>query len=45
MQAMLMAFTTTNMSNSGIPSAKVNPISRMFPPIFTIEISEEDKNS
>ena len=32
MQAMLMAFITMNMSNSGIPSAKANPISRMFPP-------------
>ena len=43
MQAMLMAFITTNMSNSGIPSAKVNPISRKFPPLFMIKISEEEK--
>ena len=43
MQAMLMAFITTNMSNSGIPSAKTNPISRTFPPLFTIKISEEEK--
>ena len=43
MQAMLTAFITTNMSNSGIPSAKANPISRMFPPSFTIKISEEEK--
>ena len=43
MQAMLMAFITMNMSNSGIPSAKANPISRMFPPLFTIKISEEEK--
>ena len=43
MQAMLMAFITTNMSNSGIPSKKANPISRMFPPLFTIKISEEEK--
>ena len=41
MQAMLMAFITTNTSNSGIPSTKANPISRMFPPLFTIKISEE----
>ena len=41
MQAMLTA--TTNMSNSGIPSAKANSISRMFPPLFTIKISEEEK--
>ena len=43
MQAMLMAFITTNMSNSGIPSAKANPISRTFPPLFMIKISEEEK--
>ena len=43
MQAMLMAFITMNMNNSGIPSAKANPISRMFPPIFMIKISEEEK--
>ena len=43
MQAMLMAFITTNMNNSGIPSAKANPISRMFPSLFTIKISEEEK--
>ena len=43
MQAMLMAFITTNTSNSGIPSAKANPISRPFPPLFMIKISEEEK--
>ena len=43
MQAMLMAFITMNMSNSGIPSAKANSINRMFPPLFTIKISEEEK--
>ena len=43
MQAMLMAFITTNMSNSGIPSTKANPISRMFPLLFMIKISEEEK--
>ena len=43
MQAMLTAFITTNTSNSGIPSAKANPISRTFPPLFTIKISEEEK--
>ena len=40
---MLMAFITMNMNNSGIPSAKANPISRTFPPLFTIKISEEEK--
>ena len=43
MQAMLMAFITTNTSISGIPSAKANPISRTFPPLFMIKISEEEK--
>ena len=43
MQAMLTAFITTNMSNSGIPSAKANPISRTFPPLFMIKISKEEK--
>ena len=43
MQAMLMAFITMNMSNSGISSAKANSISRTFPPLFTIKISEEEK--
>ena len=43
MQAMLMAFITMNTSNSGIPSATANPISRMFPALFMIKISEEEK--
>ena len=43
MQAMLMAFITTNTSNSGIPSTKANPISRTFSPLFMIKISEEEK--
>ena len=43
MQAMLMALITTNMNNSGILSTKANPISRMFPTLFTIKIPEEEK--
>ena len=43
MQAMLTALITMNMSNSGIPSAKANPISRTFLPLFTIKIFEEEK--
>ena len=43
MQAMLMAFITMNINNSGIPSAKANPISRTFSPLFMIKISEEEK--
>ena len=42
-QAMLTTFITMNMNNSGIPSTKANPISRTFPPLFTIKISEEEK--
>ena len=42
-QAMLTAFITTNTNNSGIPYAKANPISRTFPPLFMIKISEEEK--
>ena len=43
MQAMLTAFITMNMNNSGIPSTKANPISGTFPSLFTIKISEEEK--
>ena len=43
MQAMLTAFITMNTNNSGIPSAKANPISTTFPPLFTIKISEDEK--
>ena len=43
MQAMLMAFITMNTSNSGIPSAKANSISRTFPPLFMIKIPEEEQ--
>ena len=43
MQAMLTAFITMNMSNSGIPSTKANSISKTFPPLFTIKIPEEEK--
>ena len=43
MQAMLTAFITTNTSNSGIPSAKANPIGRTFPPLFMIKIPEEEQ--
>ena len=43
MQAMLTAFITMSTSNFGIPSAKANPISRTFPLLFTIKISEEEK--
>ena len=31
------------MSNSGIPSAKVNYLSRTFPPLFTIKIPEKEQ--
>ena len=41
MQAILAAFITTNMS--GIPPTKANPISRMFSPLFTINLPEENQ--
>ena len=41
MQTMLAAFITTN--TSGIPPSKANPIGRMFPPLFTINLPEEDQ--
>ena len=43
MQALLTAFITMNMSNSGIASAKANSISRTFPPLFTIKIPKEEQ--
>ena len=43
MQAMLTAFITMNMSNSGIPSTKANSISRTFPPLFMIKIPKEEQ--
>ena len=43
MQAMLTAFITMNTSNSGIPSAKANSISRTFPPLFMIKIPKEEQ--
>ena len=41
MQAMLAAFISTNMS--GIPPTKATPIGRTFPPLFTINLPEEDQ--
>ena len=43
MQAMLMAFLTTNTSNSGIPSTKANSKTRTFPLLFMIKIPEEEQ--
>ena len=41
MQAMLAAFITTDMT--GIPPSKANPIGRMFPTLFTLNLPEEDQ--
>ena len=41
MQAMLADFITMN--TSGIPQTKANPIGRTFPPLFTINLPEEDQ--
>ena len=43
MQAMLIAFITMNMSNSGILSTEANSISRTFPPLFMIKIPGEEQ--
>ena len=43
MQAMLLAFITTNTINSGIPSAKANSISRTFQLLFRIKLLEEEQ--
>ena len=40
-QAMLAAFITMNMS--GITPSKANPIGRMFPPLFIVNLPEEDQ--
>ena len=31
------------MNMSGIPPSKANPIGRMFPPLFSINLPEEDQ--
>ena len=41
MQAMLAAFISMN--TSGILPTKANPIGRMFPPLFMINLPEEDQ--
>ena len=41
MQAMLAAFVS--MITSGIPLTKANPIGITFPPLFTINLPEEDQ--
>ena len=41
MQAMLAAFITMNMT--GIPPSKANPVGRMFPPLFTLNLPQEDQ--
>ena len=41
MQAMLAALISTN--TSGIPPTKANPIGRMFPSLFTINLQDEDQ--
>ena len=41
MQAMLAAFITMN--TTGIPPSKANPVGRMFPPLFTLNLPKEDQ--
>ena len=40
---MLTAFITMNTSNSGIPSAKANSMSRTFPQLFMIKVLVEEQ--
>ena len=41
MWAMLAAFITMN--TTGVPPSKANPIGRTFPPLFTLNLPEEDQ--
>ena len=41
MQAMLVAFITTNTKNSGIPSVNANSLGRTFPPLFTLKLPKD----
>ena len=41
MQAVLAAFITMN--TTGISPSKANPIGRTFPPLFTLNLPEEDQ--
>ena len=41
MQTILAAFITMN--TTSIPPSKANPIGRMFPPLFTLNLPEEDQ--
>ena len=41
MKAMLAAFI--NINTFGIPPSKANPIGRMFAPLFTLNLPEEDQ--
>ena len=41
MQAMLATFITMN--TTGLPPSKANPLGRTFPPIFTLNLPEEDQ--
>ena len=42
MQAMLAAFITMNMKNSGVPCTKANSMCRTIPQLFTIKLPEEE---
>ena len=41
MQAMPAAFIAMN--TTGVPASKANPKGRMFPPLFTLNLPEEDQ--
>ena len=43
MQAMLADFLQTNTKNTGIQSAQADPIGRIYPPLFTINLPKEEE--
>ena len=43
MQAMLAAFIQTNIKNSGIQSVQADQIGRTYPPLFTLNLPQEEE--
>ena len=43
MQAMLAAFLQTNTKNTGIQSVQADPIGRTYPPLFTLNLPNEEE--
>ena len=43
MQVMLAAFLQTNTKNTGIQSVQADPISRTYPPLFTLNLQKRKR--